>query len=150
LAQRTNARELVDRTDAAIAVFMWYVRVFSRKVTRPGVDLTCTRWAIPLADRSMRFSFLARADGAAVPARVEAVLRAIMRVRMLGDRLPTMREVAHAEFQSALRDRGTDPAGFDLAVRIDEATGATAFVLESGGKKRTWSLSEFQAWLSQS
>jgi hypothetical protein len=49
-----------------------------------------------------------------------------------------------------LRDRGTDPAGFDLAVRIDEATGATAFVLESGGKKRTWSLSEFQAWLSQS
>jgi hypothetical protein len=69
---------------------------------------------------------------------------------MLGDRLPTMREVAHAEFQSALRDRGTDPAGFDLAVRIDEAAGAMAFVLESGGKKRTWSLSEFQAWLSQS
>jgi hypothetical protein len=98
----------------------------------------------------MRFSFLERADGADIHARVEAVLRAIMRVRMLGDRLPTMREVAHAEFQSALRDRGTDPAGFDLAVRIDEAAGAMAFVLESGGKKRTWSLSEFQAWLSQS
>lgn len=82
-------------------------------------------------------------------ARVQAVLDEFEHPFMTDERLEAMQHAAQQEFERALRDRGTDPGGFELLVHIDELVGPMAFVAEVGGRKRQWPLPAFQAWLSE-
>jgi hypothetical protein len=84
-----------------------------------------------------------------VNARVDAVLREHEHPTMTDARLDAMKAAATAEFQAALRDRGTDPARFELIVHIDELVGPMAFVAEPA-TKRDWPLPMFNAWLKRS
>jgi hypothetical protein len=67
---------------------------------------------------------------------------------MTEQRLAAMKTAAQAEFEAALRDRGTDPNRFELVVHIDDLVGPMAFVQESA-TKQDWPLPMFQAWLSR-
>lgn len=67
---------------------------------------------------------------------------------MTEERLAAMKTAARAEFDAAMRDRGTDPERFDLLVHIDELVGPMAFVVEQA-TKQDWPLSVFQGWLSR-
>jgi hypothetical protein len=67
---------------------------------------------------------------------------------MSEQRLAAMKTAARAEFDAALRDRGTDPNRFELIVHIDELVGPMAFVQEIA-TKQDWPLPMFQAWLSR-
>ena len=83
-----------------------------------------------------------------VNARVQAVLEAHEHPVMNEARLTAMKSAAVAEFEAALRDRGTDPSRFELIVHIDDLVGPIAFVTERGTKQE-WPLPMFQAWLSR-
>lgn len=83
-----------------------------------------------------------------VNARVQAVLEAHEHPVMTEERLAAMKAAAKAEFEAALRDRGTDPGRFELVVHIDELVGPMAFVQERA-TKQDWPLPMFQAWLSR-
>jgi hypothetical protein len=83
-----------------------------------------------------------------VNARVQAVLEAHEHPVMTEQRLAAMKTAAQAEFEAALRDRGTDPNRFELVVHIDDLVGPMAFVQESA-TKQDWPLPMFQAWLSR-
>jgi hypothetical protein len=60
-----------------------------------------------------------------------------------------MKVAAQSVFATAMRERGTDPSGFELLVHVDELVGPMAFVVERGGAQRNWPLPAFQAWLSE-
>lgn len=68
---------------------------------------------------------------------------------MTEQRLAAMKSAARAEFEAALRDRGTNPNRFELVVHIDELVGPMAFVQERA-TKQDWPLPMFQAWLNRS
>jgi hypothetical protein len=88
----------------------------------------------------------AKAD---VNARVQAVLQAHEHPHMTEPRLAAMKAAALAEFQAAMRDRGTDPDHFELLVHVDELVGPMAFVLEPA-TGQDWPLPMFNHWLKQS
>jgi hypothetical protein len=85
-----------------------------------------------------------------VNARVQGALREHEHPDMTDARLAAMKGAAIAAFDAALRERGTDPAGFELLVHIDELVGPMAFVVELAGAHRRWPLPAFQGWLSRS
>ncbi len=85
-----------------------------------------------------------------VSARVSAVLREHEHPDMTVQRLEAMTRAARETFAAAMRERGTDPDAFELVVHIDELVGPMAFVVELGGKKRSWPLPAFQGQISQS
>jgi hypothetical protein len=85
-----------------------------------------------------------------VNARVQAVLEEHEHPVMTEARLAAMKAAAKAEFDAALRDRGTDPSRFELIVHIDELIGPMAFVKEVDPEKRDWPLPMFNAWLKRS
>lgn len=85
-----------------------------------------------------------------VNARVSAVLREHEHPDMTEARLDAMRSAAKGVFATAMRERGTDPAKYELLVHVDELVGPMAFVLELDGRKRSWPLPAFQGWISQS
>lgn len=84
-----------------------------------------------------------------VNARVQAALEAHEHPSMTDERLAAMKAAALAEFQRALRDRGTDPNRFELIVHVDELVGPMAFVREPA-TGRDWPLPIFNHWLKQS
>jgi hypothetical protein len=84
-----------------------------------------------------------------VNARVQAVLEAHEHPNMTDARLAAMKAAALAEFEAALRDRGTDPDRFELLVHVDELVGPMAFVREPA-TRRDWPLPMFQNWLGKS
>lgn len=55
---------------------------------------------------------------------------------MTDARLAAMKAAARAEFQAALRGRGTDPACFELIVHIDELVGPDGIRSRAGGETR--------------
>lgn len=83
-----------------------------------------------------------------VNARVDAVLKEHEHPAMTDERLEAMRAAARAEFNAALRERGTDPDRFELLVHLDELVGPMAFVVERA-TKHDWPLPMFQKWLSR-
>jgi hypothetical protein len=85
-----------------------------------------------------------------VNARVQVVLREHEHPDTTDARLAAMKAAAITVFDTALRERGTDPAGFELLVHIDELVGPMAFVVELGGQQRRWPLPAFQGWLATS
>lgn len=83
-----------------------------------------------------------------VSERVQAVLAEHEHPAMTEERLAAMKAAARAEFDSALRERGTDPERFELLVHIDELVGPMAFVVERA-TEQDWPLSVFHGWLSR-
>jgi hypothetical protein len=85
-----------------------------------------------------------------VNGRVSAVLKEHEHPQMTDARLAAMKAAAQKVFDAAMTERGTDPAGYELTVHIDELVGPMAFIAERTGKKRTWPLPAFQALLNKS
>jgi hypothetical protein len=83
-----------------------------------------------------------------VSERVQAVLTEHDHPAMTDERLAAMKTAARAEFDAAMRERGTDPERFELLVHIDELVGPMAFVVERA-TRQDWPLPMFQAWLSR-
>jgi hypothetical protein len=63
-----------------------------------------------------------------VNARVQVALHEHEHPDMTEARLAATKAAAITIFDAALRERGTDPAGFELLVHIDELVGPMAFV----------------------